>query len=81
MRSLTAIILWEWVSGYKAMNMAIEKAAETGIACILRKKTVCILVRPDTMPIWRPQKNMIGLAFSNVDANMTAPGARGIGVG
>ena len=64
------------VPSYKAMDLACEKARETGIG-VVTVKTAPILVQLVTMPTWQLSADMLGLSMSNVDPNMTAPGARG----
>ena len=68
------------VSGYKAMSLAIEKAKAAGISCVVVRNSVHFGAAGYYANMAAAQ-NMIGLSYSNVDANMTAPGARGMVLG
>ncbi|MHB1315890.1 MAG: Ldh family oxidoreductase [Christensenellales bacterium] len=67
-------------SAYKAMEMAIKKASEAGISCVCVRNSMHFGAAGYYSNM-AAEKNMIGLTFSNVDANMTAPGARGMVLG
>lgn len=68
------------LAGYKAMQMAIAKARETGVAIVtIRNSThfgAAGYYANMAANAW-----MFGLAVSNVDPNMTIPGARGMILG
>jgi len=68
------------VPAYKAMELAISKAANNGIACVLVKNG-SHFGAAGYYANMAAKKNMIGLVFSNVDANMTIPGAKGKVIG
>lgn len=68
------------VPAYRAMEIAIEKARNCGIACVLVRNG-SHFGAAGYYANMAAKKNMIGLAFSNVDANMTIPGARGKVIG
>lgn len=68
------------VPAYKAMELAIQKASECGIASVVVKNT-SHFGAAGYYANMASNKNMIGLAFSNVDTNMTIPGARGKVIG
>jgi len=63
------------VPAYKAMEMAIKKSEETGIA-ICAVKNSSHFGAAGYYSVMAAKDNKIGLVFSNVDANMTIPGAR-----
>ena len=60
----------------KAVEIACEKAAKTGIAMTAVYHS-CHFGAAGYYANLAAQKNMIGIAVSNVDANMNVPGARG----
>lgn len=64
------------VTAYKAMELAIEKAYNCGVAYVLVKNG-SHFGAAGYYANMAAKKSMIGLAFSNVDANMTIPGAKG----
>lgn len=64
------------VPAYKAMELAVKKAENTGIASIV-VKNASHFGAAGYFAVMAARKNMIGLVFSNVDANMTIPGAKG----
>jgi ureidoglycolate dehydrogenase (NAD+) len=68
------------VSSYKAMEQAIRKAKACGIGYVGVKNSTHFGAAGfyANMAV---QNDMIGLAMSNVDANMTVPGARGAVIG
>jgi LDH2 family malate/lactate/ureidoglycolate dehydrogenase len=68
------------VPAYKAMELAIRKAGDCGIACVVVKNG-SHFGAAGYYSNMAAEKNMIGLAFSNVDANMTIPGAKGKVIG
>lgn len=68
------------VPAYKAMELAIEKADSCGIACVLVKNG-SHFGAAGYYANMATKRNMIGLAFSNVDTNMTIPGAKGKVIG
>jgi len=68
------------VPAYRAMELAIEKAGNCGVACVLVRNG-SHFGAAGYYANMAAKKNMIGLALSNVDANMTIPGARGKVIG
>ena len=60
----------------KAVDIACQKAAKTGIAMTAVYHS-CHFGAAGYYANLAAQKNMIGIAVSNVDANMNVPGARG----
>jgi ureidoglycolate dehydrogenase (NAD+) len=64
------------VSAYRAMELAIEKARATGIGYVGVKRSTHFGAAGFYAHM-AAEKGMMGIAMSNVDANMTAPGARG----
>lgn len=68
------------VPAYKAMELAIDKAAACGISCVV-VKNASHFGAAGYYANMAAEKNMIGLVFSNVDTNMTIPGARGKVIG
>lgn len=68
------------VSSYKAMNLACDKAAETGIAIVCVKNSTHFGAAGYYANM-AAKRGMIGLSMSNVDPNMTVPGARGMIIG
>lgn len=68
------------VPAYSGMELAIEKAKGTGIACsVVRNATH--FGAAGFYANMAAKAGMIGLVFSNVDANMTIPGAKGKVIG
>ncbi len=63
-----------------AMELACEKAEKTGIA-IVTVKNSCHFGAAGYYANIAAKRGMIGLSMSNVDPNMTAPGARGMLLG
>jgi len=63
-----------------AMNLACDKAEQTGIA-IVTVKNSCHFGAAGYYANIAAKRGMIGIALSNVDPNMTAPGARGMLLG
>lgn len=68
------------VPAYKAMELAIRKAGDCGISCVVVKNG-SHFGAAGFYSNMAANKDMIGLAFSNVDANMTIPGAKGKVIG
>lgn len=68
------------IPSYLAMNKAVEKAKETGIALVTVKNS-CHFGAAGYYANLAAKQGMIGLSMSNVDPNMTAPGARGMLIG
>ncbi len=68
------------VSAYEAMNLAMEKAKNNGIAAAL-VRNASHFGAAGYYAVMAARQNMIGLVFSNVDANMTIPGAKGKVIG
>lgn len=64
------------VPAYKAMEMAVKKAKNNGIACAV-VKNASHFGAAGYYANMAAKENLIGLVFSNVDANMTIPGAKG----
>lgn len=63
-----------------AMELACEKAEKTGIA-IVTVKNSCHFGAAGYYANIAAKRGMIGISMSNVDPNMTAPGARGMLLG
>ncbi len=63
-----------------AMGLACDKAEKTGIA-IVTVKNSCHFGAAGYYANIAAKRGMIGLSMSNVDPNMTAPGARGMLLG
>ena len=68
------------VSSCLAMDMACAKAAQTGIA-IAAVKNSCHFGAAGYYANIAAERGMIGISMSNVDPNMTIPGARGMVIG
>lgn len=68
------------VPAYRAMELAIEKAGNCGVACVIVRNG-SHFGAAGYYANMAAKKMMIGLAFSNVDANMTIPGAKGKVIG
>lgn len=68
------------VSSCMAMELACKKALHTGIA-IVTVKNSCHFGAAGYYANMAARCGMIGLSMSNVDPNMTAPGARGMLLG
>lgn len=68
------------VPAYNAMKLAIEKARNCGIACTVVRNG-SHFGAAGYYANMAAKENMIGLVFSNVDTNMTIPGARGKVIG
>jgi len=68
------------ISTTLAMRLACEKAKKTGIAIVTIKNS-CHFGAGGVFANMAAKEGMIGLCMSNVDANMTAPGARGKVIG
>ncbi len=64
------------LSSTMAMELACEKARETGVAMVAVKNS-CHFGAAGYYANLAAQKGLIGMAMSNVDANMNIPGARG----
>lgn len=64
------------VPAYRAMETAIQKARNNGIACAV-VKNASHFGAAGYYANMAAKKDLIGMVFSNVDANMTIPGARG----
>ncbi len=68
------------IPSVKAMELACEKAQKTGIA-IVTVRNSCHFGAAGYYANIAAKKGLIGLSMSNVDPNMTAPGARGMLLG
>lgn len=68
------------VASYRAMNLACDKAKETGIAIVCVKNS-SHFGAAGYYANMAAKRGMLGLSFSNVDPNMTVPGARGMLIG
>ncbi|NCC68876.1 MAG: Ldh family oxidoreductase, partial [Clostridia bacterium] len=68
------------VAGYKAMELAIKKAKETGVALVTVRNSTHFGAAGFYSNL-AAHAGMFGLAVSNVDPNMTVPGARGMILG
>lgn len=68
------------VPAYQAMELACRKAADAGIAAVV-VRNAAHFGAAGFYAVLAAQKERIGLVFSNVDANMTVPGARGKVIG
>ena len=68
------------VAGYKAMELAIKKAKETGVALVTVRNSTHFGAAGYYANM-AAQAGMFGLSVSNVDPNMTVPGARGMILG
>ena len=63
------------ISSCKAMDICIEKASETGVAIVVTKNANHFGAAGYYSNM-AAEKNMIGICMSNVDPNMTIPGAK-----
>lgn len=68
------------VPAHKAMEIAINKAKECGISCAL-VQNASHFGAAGYYANMASKENMIGIVCSNVDANMTIPGAKGKVIG
>jgi len=68
------------VSGVLAMRAAVEKARSTGIAVVVVRNSTHFGAA-GLYALIAAEEGMIGLTASNVDPNMTIPGARGKVIG
>lgn len=68
------------ISSCFAMDTACEKAAQTGIAIAVVKNS-CHFGAAGYYANMAAKRGMIGISMSNVDPNMTVPGARGMVIG
>lgn len=68
------------VAGYKAMELAIKKAKETGVALVTIRNSTHFGAAGFYSNM-AAKAGMFGFAVSNVDPNMTIPGARGMIIG
>lgn len=68
------------VAGYKAMELAISKALKTGVAVVTVRNSTHFGAAGFYSNM-AARAGMFGLAVSNVDPNMTVPGARGMIIG
>lgn len=68
------------IPSVQAMNIACDKAEQQGIA-IVTVKNSCHYGAAGYYANIAAKRGMIGLSMSNVDPNMTAPGARGMLLG
>lgn len=64
------------LSSTMAVELACEKARETGVAVVAVRNS-CHFGAAGYYANLAAQKGMIGIAMSNVDANMNVPGAKG----
>lgn len=68
------------IPAVEAMELACDKAAQAGIALVTVKNS-CHFGAAGYYANLAAKRGMIGLAFSNVDPNMTIPGARSMIIG
>ncbi len=68
------------VTGYRAMEIAIEKAKSGGIAYVGARNS-CHFGAAGYYANMAAEADMIGIVMSNVDPNMTITGTRGRGIG
>jgi ureidoglycolate dehydrogenase (NAD+) len=68
------------IPSYLAMNLACDKAKQTGLALVTVKNS-CHFGAAGYYANIAARRGMIGLSMSNVDPNMTAPGAKGMLIG
>jgi LDH2 family malate/lactate/ureidoglycolate dehydrogenase len=68
------------IPSVQAMELACDKAEKTGIALVTVKNS-CHFGAAGYYANIAAKRGFIGLAFSNVDPNMTAPGAKGMLLG
>lgn len=68
------------VASYKAMELACEKAKKTGVALVTVKNSTHFGAA-GYYSTQAAKKGLFGIAMSNVDPNMTVPGARGMILG
>lgn len=68
------------VSGYRAMELAVQKARDCGIALVTVKNSTHFGAAGFYANM-AAKTGMVGISFSNVDPNMTVPGARGMILG
>ena len=68
------------VTSCKAMQLACDKAAQSGIAIVTVRHS-CHFGAASYYVNMAAKRGMIGLAMSNVDPNMTIPGAKGMVLG
>lgn len=68
------------VGAWMGMSRAIEKAREVGIALVTVKNS-CHFGAAGYYANMAARQGLIGISMSNVDPNMTAPGARGMLLG
>ncbi len=68
------------VAGYKAMELAIAKAKESGIAIVTVRNSTHFGAAGYYANM-AAKAGLVGICFSNVDPNMTVPGARGMILG
>ena len=68
------------VSGFRAMELAIEKAKQCGIALVTVKNGTHFGAAGYYANM-AARQGMFGIVMSNVDPNMTVPGARGMIIG
>jgi len=68
------------IASYKAMELACEKAKEMGIAIVCVKKS-SHFGPAGYYANMAAKQGMLGISVSNVDPNMTVPGARGMLIG
>ncbi len=64
------------VSAYQAMELAIQKASVCGVSCVTVRNG-CHFGAAGYYANMAAKQGMIGISLSNVDANMTVPGAKG----
>lgn len=68
------------ISGHKAMELAVKKAADTGISYVGVKNS-CHFGAAGYYSNLAAQKGMIGIAMSNADPNMAIPNSRCVAIG
>lgn len=68
------------VAGGEGMKVAVEKAKTAGIALVLVKNS-CHYGAAGYYANYAARSGLIGISMSNVDPNMTIPGAKGMVIG
>lgn len=68
------------VAGFRAMELAIQKARECGVALVTVRNSTHFGAAGFYANL-AAKAGMVGISFSNVDPNMTVPGARGMILG
>jgi len=68
------------IPSYQAMNLACDKARQTGLGLVAVRNS-CHFGAAGYYANMAAKRGMVGLSVSNVDPNMTAPGAKGMLIG